>query len=124
MTSKSTADVQRRSQDLTADVPYPTGDQSLPVHNGQQTKRTQNPFKGIRSDGESGRKGIHPWHFFRICFRSSCTLSKYVNVLWPVVPVAFALHWARPEENLWNFILPYLAMIPAANLLGFAGACG
>lgn len=30
-------------------------------------------------------------------------------------------HFARPEMNLTIFILNYIAMIPAANLLGFAG---
>lgn len=44
-----------------------------------------------------------------------------VNVLWPFVPVAFAMHYARKEQTLWNFILPYIAMVPAANLLGFTG---
>jgi Ca2+:H+ antiporter len=29
-------------------------------------------------------------------------------------------HWARPDQRLWNFILPYIAMVPSANLLGFA----
>jgi Ca2+:H+ antiporter len=88
----------------------------LPIHNGEKPKS-----KFFRPAGESGRSGIHPFAFLRICFRSTCTLSKYVNCLWPVVPVALALHWARPEENLWNFILPYIAMVPSANLLGFAG---
>ena len=38
--------------------------------------------KGIKPEGESGRKGVHPLHFFRICFRSTSTLSLLVNVLW------------------------------------------
>jgi len=92
--------------------------QTLPVHNGAEPK-TKTP--GVRLDGESGRRGIHPLKFLRICFRSSCTLSKFVNFLWPFVPVALAMHWARPNERLWNFILPYIAMVPSANLLGFAG---
>lgn len=45
----------------------------------------------IKSSGESGRGGIHPWHFFRICFRSSCKASAAVNILWPIVPVALAI---------------------------------
>ena len=88
---------------------------TLPTHHGKKIT------KGIKAEGESGRRGIHPLKFIGICFRSSCTLSKFVNILWPFVPVAFALHWRRPKENLWNFVLPYIAMIPAANLLGFAG---
>lgn len=30
-------------------------------------------------------------------------------------------HYTSPNASLWNFILPYIAMVPAANLLGFAG---
>lgn len=44
-----------------------------------------------------------------------------MNCLWPIVPVAFAAHFALKKEPLGNFVLPYIAMIPAANLLGFAG---
>ncbi|KAI5248636.1 putative vacuolar cation/proton exchanger 2 [Aureobasidium subglaciale] len=77
--------------------------------------------KGIKPNGESGRRGIHPLHFLKICWRSSCTASKWVNVLWPFVPAAIALHFARPQEHLWIFILSYIAMVPAANLIGFAG---
>ncbi|MDI1488955.1 MAG: hypothetical protein OHK93_008232 [Ramalina farinacea] len=84
-------------------------------HNGHKVT------KGIHPDGESGRKGIHPIQFLRICFRSSCTLSKMVNVLWPFVPPAIVLHFACPHQNLWIFILNYIAMVPAANLIGFAG---
>ena len=84
-------------------------------HNGHKVT------KGIRPDGESGRRGIHPWHFLRICFRSSCSASKFANVLWPVVPAAIAIHFARPEQHVTIFVLNYIAMVPAANLLGFAG---
>lgn len=65
--------------------PPPHRGSSLPVHQGQKVT------KGVRADGESGRRGIHPWKFLKICFRSSCTLSKFVNILWPFVPAAFAL---------------------------------
>ena len=44
-----------------------------------------------------------------------------VNVLWPFVPAAIALHFARPDMHLWIFVLSYIGMVPAANLLGFAG---
>lgn len=44
-----------------------------------------------------------------------------VNLLWPVVPVAIALHFAKPEWHLPIFITNYIAMVPAANMLGFAG---
>lgn len=84
-------------------------------HNGHKVT------KGIQPDGESGRAWIHPWHFTRICFRSTSTMSMIVNVLWPFVPAAIAIHFARPDLHLWIFILNYIAMVPTANLIGFAG---
>jgi Ca2+:H+ antiporter len=65
------------------------GNSSLPLHQGQKIT------PGIRAAGESGRKGIHPLKLLQICFRSSCTLSKYLNILWPFVPAAFALVWRQ-----------------------------
>lgn len=75
----------------------------------------------IREEGESGRSGIHPWHFLRIVFRSSSLASRLVNVLWPVVPAAIAVRYAAPHQDLAIFILAYIAMVPCANLVGFAG---
>lgn len=43
------------------------------------------------------------------------------NVLWPVVPAAIAVHFALPNYHVLIFLLNYLAMIPAANTIGFAG---
>ncbi|KAI9693038.1 MAG: hypothetical protein M1822_005033 [Bathelium mastoideum] len=89
----------------------------LPVynHNGHRVTR------GIHPDGESGRRGVHPWSMVRICLRSTSTASAVVNVLWPAVPAAIALHFARPEWHVAIFVLNYIAMVPAANLIGFAG---
>lgn len=89
-------------------------------HNGHKVT------KGIKPDGESGRRWMHPLHFLRICFRSSSTASKMVNLLWPFVPAAIAIHFIRPGDDstqlhLWTFSLNYIAMIPTANLIGFAG---
>ncbi|KAH0532361.1 hypothetical protein TsFJ059_001063 [Trichoderma semiorbis] len=75
----------------------------------------------IKTGGESGRGGIHPWHFLRICFRSSCKASAAVNVLWPIVPVALAVRYTLPDNHILIFILSYIAMAPCANLIGFAG---
>lgn len=74
----------------------------------------------IAHEGESGRSGFHPRHFFHVLWLSSCTVSKWVNVLWPLVPVAFFLRWVT-RAHLWTFAVGYVAMVPAANLLGFAG---
>lgn len=89
-------------------------------HNGHRVTT------GIQPDGESGRSGIHPLRFSRICFRSSAPWSKYANILWPVVPVAIIIGFAKrhAHSNYWNlaiFILNYIAMVPAANLIGFGG---
>lgn len=84
-------------------------------HNGHRVT------KGIKPDGESGRSWIHPWHFLRICFRSTCRASMIANCLWPFVPAAIAIHFARPDLHLWIFALNYIAMVPTANLIGFAG---
>ena len=108
-----------------AGLPHPANGQNekqehhmhMPVFNHNGHKVT----KGIHPDGESGRGGVHPWHFIRICFRSSSFLSMVVNVLWPFVPAAIAIHFARPDLHLWIFILNYIAMVPTANLVGFAG---
>ena len=78
-------------------------------------------FVDFAQDGESGRRGIHPWHFLRIGFRSTSRASMIVNALWPFVPAAIAIHFARPDLHVWIFALNYIAMVPAANLLGFAG---
>ena len=84
-------------------------------HNGHLVQ------KGIHPDGESGRKWVHPWMFLKICFKSSSLISKLVNVLWPFVPAAIAVHFAKPDAHLWIFALNYIAMVPTANLIGFAG---
>lgn len=77
--------------------------------------------KGIHPDGESGRGGIHPIHFLRIIWHSSSIVSCCVNVLWPFVPAAIALHFVKGDHHLWTFAINYIAMVPCANLLGFAG---
>lgn len=89
----------------------------LPSHNHNGHRITP----GIRPEGESGRRGVHPVHSLKIIWKSSCTASKWVNVLWPFVPTAMALHWGRPDLHLWIFITAYVGMVPSANLIGFAG---
>ncbi|RHZ49845.1 hypothetical protein CDV55_100271 [Aspergillus turcosus] len=95
-------------------------DQSiLPTHNEKSARR--NGVFRVDSAGESGRSGFHPIHFFAVCFKSTCTLSMLVNILWPFVPAAIAIHFARPDLHVWVFALNYVAIVPSANLLGFAG---
>jgi Ca2+:H+ antiporter len=82
---------------------------------------------GIQPEGESGRSWFHPWHFLRICWRSSSTASKWTNVLWPFTIAAMILHYAPlpgiayDDRRLWVFITAYIGMVPAANLVGFGG---
>lgn len=76
---------------------------------------------GIQPDGESGRSWFHPWHFVRICWKSSCTASRYTNVLWPFTIAALVLYFNYPQHQLWVFICAYIGMVPSANLVGFAG---
>lgn len=75
----------------------------------------------VRPSGESGRRGFNPVRFVKIILRSSNLASRVVNILWPIVPVAIAIRYALPNHQLAIFILHYLAMVPCANLLGFAG---
>lgn len=76
--------------------------------------------KGVTADGESGRSWIHPYHFLRICFRSASKASCAVNLLWPFVPAGLAVHYTNQNAEL-VFALNYVAMVPCANLVGFAG---
>src|SRR5690242_9137075 len=75
----------------------------------------------IHPDGESGRTGFHASHFVQVAWRSGSNAAKWTNLLWPIVPVAFILHFAFPGNPIVIFALSYIAMIPVANLLGFAG---
>lgn len=92
----------------------------LPTHNDRNSIHRPGYFR-VGTAGESGRAGIHPIRFLVVCFRSTCTLSMLVNILWPFVPAAITLHFARPDFHVWVFALNYIAMVPAANTLGFAG---
>ncbi|KAH0438373.1 calcium/proton exchanger [Colletotrichum camelliae] len=74
----------------------------------------------IAHEGESGRSGFHLRHFLVVLWRSSCTASMLVNFLWPIVPIAIVLN-CLPGLHLWKFATAYMAVVPSANLLGFAG---
>lgn len=97
----------------------------LPTHNNEKASAGSNSSRRkmfrVDSAGESGRRGVHPIHLLRVCFKSTCTLSMLVNILWPFVPAAITMHFARPDLHVWVFALNYISMVPSANLLGFAG---
>ncbi|KAF2729160.1 hypothetical protein EJ04DRAFT_77406 [Polyplosphaeria fusca] len=91
-------------------------------HSPEETPLLQNIIpQHIHPDGESGRRGFQLQHFLNVSWRSGSNAAKYVNLLWPFVPVAIILHYATPGHPLLIFGLCYVAMVPAANLLGFAG---
>jgi Ca2+:H+ antiporter len=75
----------------------------------------------IHPDGESGRSGFQFGHFLNVAWRSGSNAAKYVNLLWPFVPVAVVLQFAAPSQPILVFAFSYIAMVPVANLLGFAG---
>ena len=75
----------------------------------------------VEHEGESGRHGFHPRHFISVTYKSSNIVSQYVNLLWPFVPLAIIFRYALPNHPLLIFGFAYIAMIPSANLLGFAG---
>ncbi|CAA9965320.1 hypothetical protein PTNB73_07454 [Pyrenophora teres f. teres] len=79
------------------------------------------PQHNIHPDGESGRTGFHPTHFLTVAWRSGSNAAKYTNLLWPLVLVAFILHFVAPSMPIAVFITSYIGMVPVANLLGFAG---
>jgi len=78
-------------------------------------------FLRIKSAGESGRHGFHPLHFFKIIWASSSRVSRAVNVLWPFVPASLAVYYTNTGSPSLRFALSYIAMVPCANLIGFAG---
>lgn len=43
------------------------------------------------------------------------------NSLWPFTIAAMVLHFCYNTSQLWIFIAAYIGMVPAANLVGFAG---
>ncbi|OAL03276.1 hypothetical protein IQ06DRAFT_269004 [Phaeosphaeriaceae sp. SRC1lsM3a] len=115
---RSSRDHGSSSREYTTEKTTRRGERAaLPQYNHAGHKVT----KGLHPDGESGRRGFNPLKFLVISGRSSSTLSMLVNCLWPIVPIAIALHFAKPKWHLAIFITNYIAMLPAANLLGFAG---
>ncbi|KAI1422312.1 Ca2+ transporter [Xylaria sp. FL1777] len=76
----------------------------------------------VKSSGESGRSGLHPIQFLKIIWTSSSRVARAVNILWPFVPAALAVYYTQTGPSTLRFSLAYIAMVPCANLIGFAGA--
>ena len=88
----------RRSLKGLQDLDHAGSDeQTLPAPNTYSQFKRNKEMKekgttpGIKPAGESGRKGFHPFHFFKISFRSTSRASLLCNILWPVVPAAIAV---------------------------------
>ncbi|KAF2722921.1 hypothetical protein K431DRAFT_326489 [Polychaeton citri CBS 116435] len=94
--------------------------ESSPLLHSADNPHDGNSHGLIAHEGESGRSGFHPHHFFSVLWRSSSTVSMAVNVLWPFVLIAIILRYTT-SSHLWIFAMSYVGMIPSANLLGFAG---
>ncbi|KAG5662314.1 hypothetical protein KAF25_004732 [Fusarium avenaceum] len=108
----------RQSSDRTLPVPSTYNE-----HKRGERRRNGNGTMSqfIKPAGESGRRGFHPIHFSKISFRSTSRASLLCNFLWPFVPAAIAVRYAMPDNHVTIFALAYIAMVPCANLIGFAG---
>ncbi|KAJ4258685.1 hypothetical protein NW762_007769 [Fusarium torreyae] len=105
------------SDDRTLPVPNTYGD----YKRGRGKQGNDRMSRYIKPEGESGRKGFHPIHFSKISFRSTSRASLLCNFLWPFVPAAIAVRYAMPDNHVTIFALAYIAMVPCANMIGFAG---
>lgn len=74
----------------------------------------------VAHEGQSGRSGFHIRQFLYVLWRSSCTASMLVNVLWPIVQITVVFQ-LLPGFHLSKFTTAYVAVVPSANVLGFAG---
>ncbi|KAK3318336.1 hypothetical protein B0H66DRAFT_556851 [Apodospora peruviana] len=130
-TSSGRSETGRRSGDI---LPVHQGDMNnistatTPDINSNDVDGNPNRGRGgrlgrlaVRPEGQSGRNGFHPFKFLAITFRSASWASRVVNILWPLVPAAIVVRYTLPDNYLAIWILSYLAMIPCANLVGFAG---
>lgn len=88
---------------------------------GSRSRRKGRPRVAAATNSSERRTGFNIWKFLTINFRSASYLSCAVNVLWPFVPAALVVRYTRNENHLTIFVLAYLAMVPCANLIGFAG---
>ncbi|SPJ71373.1 related to vacuolar Ca2+/H+ antiporter [Fusarium torulosum] len=108
----------RQSSDHTLPVPSTYNDHK---RGDRRRNGDDSMSRFIKPAGESGRRGFHPIHFSKISFRSTSRASLLCNFLWPFVPAAIAVRYAMPDNHVTIFALAYIAMVPCANLIGFAG---
>jgi Ca2+:H+ antiporter len=109
----------------TSSLPADSRHNGLPTHNGAGEYHGDGPgnrySRKIKPEGESGRRGFNPKKFSKLTWKSASKASSLVNLLWPFVPAAIALHFISGNHHVWTFAINYIAMVPCANLLGYAG---
>lgn len=110
----------RRSREAARNGALPQSHRDAPPAPAEEKTRVA-PGVYIKAKGDAGRRGIHPFHFFRIIWHSASRLSRAVNILWPFVPAAIVVWRVLPDNHVAIFALSYIAMVPCANLIGFAG---
>ncbi|KAI0165691.1 hypothetical protein GGR57DRAFT_448381 [Xylariaceae sp. FL1272] len=121
MSRRGSRQRERRSRD--SSLPHSSHDVATNGNGMTETKKrpkNNGPIR-VKTAGESGRRGIHPLQFVSIIWRSTSRLSRAVNFLWPLVPAAIAVYFALEGHDTLKFSLAYVAMVPCANLIGFAG---
>ncbi|KAI8824305.1 Sodium/calcium exchanger protein-domain-containing protein [Fimicolochytrium jonesii] len=69
---------------------------------------------------EPPKARFHPVQAARIIYRSTSTMSRLANLLWPLAPIGIILRFVRPEWHIAIFVVNYLGMIPSGNWLAFA----
>ncbi|KAF4783990.1 calcium/proton exchanger [Colletotrichum scovillei] len=74
----------------------------------------------VAHEGKSARSEFHIRQFLCVLWRSSCTASMLVNVLWPIVDIAVVFQ-LLPGLHLSKFTTAYVAVVPSANVLGVSG---
>ncbi|KAF3929999.1 hypothetical protein AA313_de0209718 [Arthrobotrys entomopaga] len=64
---------------------------------------------------------FNPFKASRIVLKSTSKISAWSNILFPTIPAGIALWYTQRDKHpLAVFILNFLAMVPAGNLLSFA----
>jgi Ca2+:H+ antiporter len=91
-------------------------------HHSHHAGESSTLLPSIHPDGESHRSGVSPKHFLLVLWKSSNAVSQYVNLLFPFSFLAIILNFLPGVVSpLVVFVVAYIGMIPAANLLGHAG---
>lgn len=64
----------------------------------------------LNPNGDSGRRGIHPWQLICINFKSASRAGLLCNFLWPFVPAALAVRCQSNDLNQ-DHLEPYSKLL-------------